>query len=199
MAEKIISPGVFTSEIDQSFLPAAVGEIGAAIVGPTLKGPVMTPTVVSSYSEFSALFGSSFRSGSSVYRYLSDHTAEEYFKSGNKATIIRIISGSSVAAKGYVSVSGVGDITSSRATNVDSPGEPFGVSHSAEYEQNAQTDSLIITNKDLSIEVLKERSEILEKKVKLVKPSWYENKWLYFTYGVIMTATSVNLAGQIVN
>ena len=66
-------------------------------------------------------------------------------------------------------------------------------------EQNAQTDSLIIANKDLSIEVLKERSEILEKKVKLVKPSWYENKWLYFTYGVIMTATSVNLAGQIVN
>ena len=65
-------------------------------------------------------------------------------------------------------------------------------------EQNAQTDSLIITNKDLSIDVLKERSEILEKKVKLVKPSWYENKWLYFTYGVIMTATSVNLAGQIV-
>ena len=66
-------------------------------------------------------------------------------------------------------------------------------------EQNAQTDSLIIVNKNLSIDVLKERSEILEKKVKLVKPSWYENKWLYFTYGVIMTATSVNLAGQIVN
>jgi hypothetical protein len=65
-------------------------------------------------------------------------------------------------------------------------------------EQNAQTDSLIIANKDLSIQVLKERSEILEKKVKLVKPSWYENKWLYFTYGVIMTVTSVNLAGQIV-
>ena len=34
-------------------------------------------------------------------------------------------------------------------------------------EQNAQTDSLIIANKDLSIQVLKERSEILEKKVKL--------------------------------
>ena len=31
-------------------------------------------------------------------------------------------------------------------------------------EQNAQTDSLIIANKDLSIQVLKERSEILEKK-----------------------------------
>ena len=60
MAEKIISPGVFTSEIDESFLPAAVGEIGAAIIGPTLKGPVMIPTVVSSYSEFASKFGTSF-------------------------------------------------------------------------------------------------------------------------------------------
>ena len=46
MAEKIISPGVFTNEIDQSFLPAAIGDIGAAVVGPTLKGPILVPTVV---------------------------------------------------------------------------------------------------------------------------------------------------------
>ena len=41
MAEKIISPGVFTNEIDATFLPAAVGEIGAAVVGPTVKGPAL--------------------------------------------------------------------------------------------------------------------------------------------------------------
>ena len=46
MAEQIISPGVFTNEVDQSFLPAAVGEIGAAVIGPTVKGPAMIPTVV---------------------------------------------------------------------------------------------------------------------------------------------------------
>ena len=37
MAEKILSPGVFTNEIDQSFLPATAGPIGAAVVGPTVK------------------------------------------------------------------------------------------------------------------------------------------------------------------
>ena len=41
MAEKVVSPGVFTNEIDQSFLPAAIGEIGAAIIGPTVKGPAL--------------------------------------------------------------------------------------------------------------------------------------------------------------
>ena len=44
MAERIVSPGVFTREIDQSFLPGAVAQIGAAIVGPTVKGPALVPT-----------------------------------------------------------------------------------------------------------------------------------------------------------
>jgi len=54
MAEKIISPGVFTNEIDQTFLPSAVADIGAALVGPTLKGPAGIPTVVTSFSDFQA-------------------------------------------------------------------------------------------------------------------------------------------------
>ena len=51
MSEKIVSPGVFTRENDLSFLPAGIGAIGAAVVGPTVKGPTGIPTVVSSYSE----------------------------------------------------------------------------------------------------------------------------------------------------
>ena len=47
MAERIVSAGVFTNEVDQSFLPAAIGQIGAAIVGPTVKGPALVPTKVS--------------------------------------------------------------------------------------------------------------------------------------------------------
>ena len=68
MAEKIVSPGVFTKEIDASFLPAAIGDIGAAVIGPTVKGPAMIPTVVSSYSEFQAKFGDVFKSGSNQFQ-----------------------------------------------------------------------------------------------------------------------------------
>ena len=57
MAEKIISPGVFTSENDLSFLPTGIGEIGAAIIGPTTKGPVEQPTLVTSYSDYTSIFG----------------------------------------------------------------------------------------------------------------------------------------------
>ena len=55
--EVFISPGVFTREIDQSFLPAAVGEIGAAIIGFTKKGPAFIPTKVANFSEFRERFG----------------------------------------------------------------------------------------------------------------------------------------------
>ena len=80
MAEKIISPGIFTKEIDQTFLPAAVEEIGAVVVGPTVKGPAMSPVVVHSFNEFEQRFGTTLLSGSSYYQYLTSHTAEQYLK-----------------------------------------------------------------------------------------------------------------------
>jgi hypothetical protein len=49
MAERIVSPGVFTREKDLSFLPAGVAAIGAAIVGPTLKGPSFVPTQINTW------------------------------------------------------------------------------------------------------------------------------------------------------
>ena len=52
MAEQIVSPGVFTRENDQSFITQQPVTVGAAILGPTVKGPVEAPTVVTSYSEF---------------------------------------------------------------------------------------------------------------------------------------------------
>ena len=67
------------------------------------------------------------------------------------------------------------------------------------YEETSVIDSMLIANKTTQLNLLKDTNKLLEQKVKLVQPKWYENKWLYFTYGVLMTATSVRLAGQIVD
>tara|TARA_R110000824_G_scaffold27218_2_gene92715 strand:+ start:255 stop:2057 length:1803 start_codon:yes stop_codon:yes gene_type:complete len=93
MAEKIVSPGVFTNEIDQTFLPSAVSDIGAALIGPTVKGPALVPTIVSSYSEFQTVFGDSFKSGSTSIQFLTSHTAEQYLKHSNALTVVRILDG----------------------------------------------------------------------------------------------------------
>ena len=101
MAEKIISPGVFTNEVDQSFLPAGVAAIGAAVIGPTQKGPAGIPTTVSSYSEYLQIFGSNFSSGSGAveasYKYLTNYAAQEYLKYADTLTVVRVAAGASPA------------------------------------------------------------------------------------------------------
>ena len=57
MAETLISPGVLARENDSSFVTARPIERGAAIIGPTVKGPIEKPTLISSYSSFQAIFG----------------------------------------------------------------------------------------------------------------------------------------------
>ena len=101
MAEKVVSPGVFTNEIDASFLPAAIGDIGAVVIGPTFKGPAMVPTVVNSMAEFEATFGTKFRSGSNYFQYLTSHTAEAYLQNGGPLTVVRVGDASAANAVVY--------------------------------------------------------------------------------------------------
>ena len=67
------------------------------------------------------------------------------------------------------------------------------------FEETSVIDSMLIANKTTQLNLLKDTNKLLEQKVKLVQPKWYENKWLYFRYGVLGTAISVRLAGQIVD
>ena len=71
MAERIVSPGVFTRERDVSFLPQGIQEIGAAVIGPTRKGPAFTPTIITSFSQFEDVFGSTDE------RFYTPYTVEQ--------------------------------------------------------------------------------------------------------------------------
>jgi hypothetical protein len=109
MAEKIISPNVFARESDQSLVSRGPVVTGAAIVGPTVKGRPLVPTVVTSYSEYQSQFGETFKSGSQYYEYLTSLAAKEYFSGGgNSLLVTRIISGSAynTYAQAIVNMSG---------------------------------------------------------------------------------------------
>ena len=124
MAEQIVSPGVFTREIDQSFLPAGVAAIGAAVVGPTVKGPAMVPTIVTSYSEFVQKFGDVFTSGSGTseknYKYLTNYAVQEYLKSADSVTVVSIKAGT--YANAYSNVVSTGSSAASFKLHLLSPG-----------------------------------------------------------------------------
>jgi hypothetical protein len=95
MAEQIVSPGVFQRETDQSFITPAPVEVGAAIVGPTAKGPVEFPTVVTSFADYKNKFGTIFTSGSDNLEFFTSIAAQKYFSNGGRSLLVtRVVSGS---------------------------------------------------------------------------------------------------------
>jgi hypothetical protein len=83
MAEKIVSPGVFTKENDLSFLQQGVAEIGAAFIGPFKEGPLV-PTIVNSQAEFETLFGIVDDT------YYTPLAVQNYLREAGTATICRV-------------------------------------------------------------------------------------------------------------
>jgi len=95
MAEKILSPGVFQNESDQSLVQRGIQGTATAIVGPTVLGQPFIPTYVTSYSEYVSKFGESFKSGSYYYEYFTSLAAKDFFQNGGQTLLVtRIISGS---------------------------------------------------------------------------------------------------------
>jgi hypothetical protein len=88
MANFTTSPGVAISEIDNTYLTGQPVQAGAAIIGPTVKGPVETPTLVTSYSDYVTKFGETFISGGQSYSYLTSIAAYNYFNYGGTSLLV---------------------------------------------------------------------------------------------------------------
>jgi len=132
MAETLISPGVLARENDQSQITSQPVQAGAAIVGPTVKGRKDIPTLVTSYSEYLATFGSTFDSGSDEYSFLTSISAYNYFQNGGTSLLVtRVASGSfSAASSSAVSsndglVAGAGTFTTNSLDITGSAGGTF--------------------------------------------------------------------------
>jgi uncharacterized protein len=104
MAEKILSPGVFQNESDQSLVQRGIQGTSTAIVGPTVLGQPFVPTYVTSYSEYASKFGESFKSGSYYYEYLTSLAAKDFFQNGGQTLLVtRIVSSGSANMSTYAS------------------------------------------------------------------------------------------------
>jgi uncharacterized protein len=109
MANFTVSPGVTTNELDQTFLTGQPVQAGAAIIGPTVKGPYEVPTLVTSYSQYTSLFGDSFVSGGVNYSYLTSIAAYNYFNYGGSSLLVaRVASGSFTSATSSLIPTGSG-------------------------------------------------------------------------------------------
>jgi len=130
MAEKIVSPGVFTRERDLSFLPAGISAIGAAIVGPTVKGPAFEPVIIESFKEFELVFGPK-----TLDSYVP-YTVEAYLKSAGRVTVVRTL-GLSGYQPNLIGISAI-ESTAGALASAGGTADTFAVLHPTQVDNDAK-------------------------------------------------------------
>ncbi len=96
---RFVSPGVFVNEIDNSQLPRTPEEVGPVIIGRALRGPVMRPVRVSSFSDFIEVFGEPvaggiggdvWREGNKTAPTYGAYAAQAYLRNSGPVTFVRL-------------------------------------------------------------------------------------------------------------
>lgn len=144
MSEVLISPGVFLQENDLSQITQGPITVGAALVGPTVTGPVNVPTVVTSYSQYKSIFGAAFVSGGANYEYLTSMAALNYFEQGGDSLIVtRVASGSytTATASVYSNNGATGSVLVSSSFDVSSSFTLSGSTNGQFFIQNNLADA----------------------------------------------------------
>lgn len=134
MADKIVSPGVFTKENDLSFLQQGVANIGAAFIGPFLEGPVV-PTIVNSQAEFETLFG---KADGTYYTPLA---VQSYLREAGSATICRV-----AGVNGYIETAPL--LLTVTSGSVNPVSASLGILFNTSTNANAGFSNAVISDKD---------------------------------------------------
>ncbi len=89
-----VSPGVYTSERDLSFVSQSVGVTTLGIVGETLKGPAFEPIFITDYDEFQTYFGGTLPEkfvNTQIPKYEAAYIAKSYLQQSNQLFVTRIL------------------------------------------------------------------------------------------------------------
>lgn len=134
--ERLISPAVFTREIDQTFLPQGIDQIAGAFVGPTSKGPAFKPVLVESAREYRRIFGNG-----NLY---TDIAVQNYLTEAGSAWVTRLLGTGGYPINGD---SNAGDLIEIRYAGSTVPDNPvfavLAATTSPEVVTNAQIDGTI--------------------------------------------------------
>lgn len=156
----IISPGVSVTVNNQSQTTQLPIQAGAAIIGPTVKGKVGIPTIVTTYDEYKNIYGTTLNSGSQIYSYLTSVSAYNYFNRGGTSLLVtRVVSGSftpatasiqsSIAATSASANIDMAQISASVASNTTDGSNSFTVNGITFYftgSNVANTNTIIYVN-----------------------------------------------------
>jgi hypothetical protein len=89
-----VSPGVYTSEFDLSFVAQSVGVTTLGVVGETLTGPAFEPIFITNYSDFEAYFGGTIPEkfvNTQIPKYELAYIAKAYLQQSNQLFVTRVL------------------------------------------------------------------------------------------------------------
>jgi|TARA_R110002096_G_scaffold143211_1_gene298862 hypothetical protein len=114
-----VSPGVYTSEKDLTFVAQSVGVTTLGIVGETLKGPAFEPIYIQSFDDFTTRFGGTSPMtyvDSQIPKYELGYIAKSYLSQSNQLFVTRVLGISGYDAGPSWSVMTIGEIDGSSVT-----------------------------------------------------------------------------------
>jgi hypothetical protein len=119
-----VSPGVYTSEKDLTFVAQSVGVTTLGLVGETLKGPAFEPILISDFDEFKTYFGgtSPEKYGDGNPKYELPYVAKSYLQESNQLFVTRVLGLTGYKPVTTFGIKTLGGITVDITTNVSQTG-----------------------------------------------------------------------------
>ena len=146
-----VSPGVYTSETDLSFVAQSVGVTTLGLVGETLRGPAFEPIFITNYDEFQAFFGGTEPTkfvNTQIPKYEAAYIAKSYLQQSNQLFVTRILGLSGYDAGPSWSIRTVANVDGT-TIGLDGTSSSFSVSFSG----NSETGEIVITSGSLPTQV----------------------------------------------
>jgi hypothetical protein len=151
-----VSPGVYTSEKDLTFVAQSVGVTTLGLVGETLKGPAFEPVLIKNYDEFRTYFGNAsvLKDGDGNPRYELPFVAKSYLQESNQLFVTRILGLTGykpyrtygLSTLGGLVVTGTTPTTTSDTMNPTSESTVSGSTYYAELSGKTSIDGVSITD-----------------------------------------------------
>ena len=111
-----VSPGVYTSERDLTFVAQSVGVTTLGVAGETLQGPAFEPIFITNFDEFQVYFGGTSPEkfvNTQIPKYELGYIAKAYLQQSNQLFVTRVLGLSGYDAGPSWSITTIGNVNPS--------------------------------------------------------------------------------------
>jgi hypothetical protein len=119
-----VSPGVYTSERDLTFVAQSVGVTTLGIVGETTQGPAFEPIFITNFNEFQTYFGGTSPEkyiNTQIPKYELPYICKSYLQQSNQLFVTRVLGLSGYDAGPSWSIKTIGSVNPSTIVAITPP------------------------------------------------------------------------------